>query len=286
MIKLSQVREGEHQYSCLCGWIDNAHASMGDSDDDIRLDVGENWKQFPPGVNSRRSPGNQGWLLNYRQPVGLMSNVAKLTFPTQWFIRDLKGDRDAYRGVALRLYQRGNEHLEALQAATDFIKQSSFSYEDLSSNLIAWYRGVMGFTRARVKEVCQVISAADSLALAQAINIDQIHEKNREWGKALLFNDRCEACKGRGAKASGWADMPAEFATVRPGAVTLTPGTGDAWPPELDPLLRSHPYDKNHLPWWDRPPATHASVANPHALSDQYAGLSGHGRRPGPLDHG
>lgn len=287
MIKMDHVRAGSHQYSCRCGWIDNDHASMGDSDDDIRLDVVENWKQFPGGPGAHRSPGLQGFVLSYRQPVGIMSHLAKVTFPMQWFIRDQHAAREAYRGVALRLYQVANDHLETLQGGpSEPFRHSSFSYEDLSSNLIAWYRGVLGFSRGRVQEICEVVSQAEALALATAINIDGILDKNRVWGKTLLFSDRCEECKRRGSAGSGLSDMPAEFMTVKPGVVTFSPGSGDAWPPQLDPLLQNHPYDKNHLPWWDRPPSGGSGTGRGGAkltLGDLLGGVLGNALRRGPL---
>ena len=164
-------------------------------EDDIRLDVIANWKQFPTQPNARRSPGGTGWLINYRQPVGIMSNVAAFTFPTGWYIKDLPRGAEAYRGVALRLYQLANDHLEQLQGGpSEPIRHSSFSYEDLSSNMIAWYRGALGYTRARVNDICQTISKEQSVELATAIGIDNILDKNREWGKTLLFSDKCEEC--------------------------------------------------------------------------------------------
>lgn len=281
MITLKHVQSGSHQYSCRCGWIDKDHASMDDAgpEDDIRLDVIANWKQFPTQPNARRSPDGTGWLINYKQPVGIMSNVAAFTFPTGWYIKDLPRGAEAYRAVALRLYQLANDHLEQLQGGpSEPIRHSSFSYEDLSSNMIAWYRGVLGYTRARVNDICQTISKEQSVELARAIGIDNILDKNREWGKTLLFSDKCEECTRRGSTGSGMVDMPAEFGVVTPGSVTFKPGSGDAWPPEFDPSLRSHPYDRYHLPWWDRPLGHHP----PSPLADLWNGILGRGRRPGP----
>lgn len=309
-ISSDSVKKGEHIYSCKCGWIDKAHASMDVSlpESDIRLDVTEIWKQFPAeGRSGTRSPGGRGFLVKYIPAVGIVSsNLLPLDFPKNWFVRDMAGSLDAYRQICLRLYQLGNERMEQIQAAFDFIKHSSFSFEDLPSNTIAWYRGVLGMNYAAVNQACQTVSQADSEALAVATNIDKNLTKNHSWTKALLFNDKCEACRKQGQSTSGFTDLPSEFLKVPPGNVTFTPTVGDAWPylglpsaippsfiptpflpipfipipPSLIPSFSPTPF-----PPWDTPVGSSGvAQAEPRTFEPfpRMDGLRGHGRTPGP----
>jgi hypothetical protein len=324
-VTVSAVKAGEHTYSCNCGWIDHAHGSMDRTQPETehRLDVMENWKQFPvTGHTGKRSPGGRGWIVNYVPAVGIVSsNLLPLDFPHRWFVRDLGGNLDAYRGVALRLYQLGNERMEEIQENFDRIKHSSFSYEDLPSNTIAWYRGVMGLKIADVDRECQVVTRAESEALAAAIDVDKIKTKNHDWTKALLFNDKCEPCRKRGQTASGFQLLPEVFRKVTPGHVTRTPGVGDAWPyihapvvipvpvpplplpvpvpfPLILPFIRvpippgllpipPGPAGLNpRYPPWDDPSGDPAAARSPGRADDpltRFAGLNSRGRVPGPL---
>lgn len=302
-VSLESVKKGEHIYSCKCGWIDRAHGSMDESlpESDIRLDVTEIWKQFPAeGRSGTRSPGKRGFVVKYIPAVGIVSsNILPFDFPKLWFVRDMAGSLDAYRQICLRLYQMGNERMEEIQRFFDPIKHSSFSFEDLPSNTIAWYRGVLGMGYKAVNQACQTVSQADSEALATDTNIDSNFTKNRNWTKALLFNANCEACRKQGHLSNGFTNLPAEFLRVPPGNVSFTPMMGDAWPYPSAPLtfiptpflplpfipipavIPSLPL----FPPWDTPAGpTGAAQADARTFEPfpRIEGLRGHGRAPGP----
>jgi hypothetical protein len=307
-ISLDNVKKGEHIYSCKCGWIDRAHASMDETvpENDIRRDVMEVFNQFPPPVSSgTRSPGGRGWTVRYIPPVGIVSKALPFAFPGLWFVTDQGGDLGRYQALALRLYQLGNEKLEAMQAPFDPLRHSSFSYEDLPSNTIAWYRGVFSMGYAKVKDICVVVSKADSEKLAAKINIDSILDKNHDWTRALLFNDQCDECKKRGFSGKGFTDLPAEFRKVTPGNVTLTPGVGDAWPYIWNPATITLPvplplpspfppttlplpipippdFTDNPYPPWDTPPDFKPRSRLGEARK-VFESLFGKGRTPGGL---
>lgn len=305
-ITRESVKKGEHIYSCKCGWIDRAHASMDESlpESDIRLDVTEIWKQFPAeGRPGKRSPGRRGFVVTYIPAIGIVSsNLLPFNFPKVWFVKDMAGSLDAYRSIFLRLYQLGNERMEEIQALFDFIKHSSFSFEDLPSNTIAWYRGIFGMNYAAVNQACQTVSQADSEALADATNIDSVLIKNKIWTKALLFNDKCAACRAKGQVTSGFTDLPAEFLRVPPGNVTFTAPVGDAWPyggfpgaiiptPQLPfiPFIPIPPlvpgFGPIPFPPWDTPAGpTGVAQADVRTFEPfpRIDGLRGHGRTPGP----
>jgi hypothetical protein len=71
---------------------------------------------------------------------------------------------DEILSVSLRLFMLQSLGFEALQGWTDWLKSSSFSEEDLTSNMISFYRDARSFDRAHIESICAVRSPADSLA--------------------------------------------------------------------------------------------------------------------------
>jgi hypothetical protein len=106
--------------------------------------------------------------------------------------------------VALRIYMLQSLGFEALQNWTDSIGSSSFSEEDLTSNLIAFYMAASSFNRSNVETICDVWSSARSLS-----------EFN-----GYTFNKRISFHPGSLLPSGGaW---PADFSTITP-AVTGGP---------------------------------------------------------------
>jgi hypothetical protein len=84
--------------------------------------------------------------------------------------------------VALRIFMEQSKTFEGLQAWTDFIGESSFSEEDLPSNLIGFYRAARGYDRIDIEMHCDVWSPKDSLVVFQ----DHTFTPNRSFIPADL----------------------------------------------------------------------------------------------------
>jgi hypothetical protein len=65
--------------------------------------------------------------------------------------------------AALTTFMVQSQYFEAAQDWTDFLGGSSFSEEDLVSNLIGFYRAAQGYAVNEVKDVCEVWDAPRSL---------------------------------------------------------------------------------------------------------------------------
>ncbi|MFS0518431.1 DUF4157 domain-containing protein [Nostoc sp. UIC 10607] len=65
--------------------------------------------------------------------------------------------------VALGIFMFQSYVFESLQSWTDRIKKSSFSEEDLPSNLIGFYRAAYGYSQDDVRQICDAWDAARSL---------------------------------------------------------------------------------------------------------------------------
>lgn len=148
-----------YSYSTNCGWIDWAHADTGmttqliqavrDASDRMRT----SGATTPELVNAPRMESHGG-------PI-FLSGVT----PIVHIKRPLSPDE--VLSVALRIFMLQSLGFEALQNWTDSIGSSSFSEEDLPSNLISFYRAARGFNRAHIETTCDVWDSARSLTQIQ-----------------------------------------------------------------------------------------------------------------------
>jgi outer membrane protein OmpA-like peptidoglycan-associated protein len=91
--------------------------------------------------------------------LGITVNRAQVVFEIGRGLNE-----DQVLSVALSVFARQSIAFEALQTTTDKIARSSFSEEDLPSNLISFYRAARGFSREEVERIADVWDAERSLA--------------------------------------------------------------------------------------------------------------------------
>jgi hypothetical protein len=143
-------------YSCHCGWIDWTHATPGAVN---RTKEGFLLWDYTIGVPSNKgsAPSNttKGFLVTYGQTM----------YPdfAPWFRGGIVGEyfvkynllSHEQKAVALGIFKEVSEGFE--RDAQGLIS-SSFSVEDLPSNLIAFYMAVKGYSRPRIENECGVVS--------------------------------------------------------------------------------------------------------------------------------
>lgn len=96
--------------------------------------------------------------------VGTVSGVT----PTISLERSLS--EDEVRKVALSVFMIQSQAFESLQGWTDVIAGSSFSEEDLPSNLISFYRAAEGYSSVEVREICDAWDEERSLEKLEGYN--------------------------------------------------------------------------------------------------------------------
>lgn len=148
-----------YSYSTNCGWIDWSHAGPGlttnliqavqDASDRMRA----SGSTSPEPVAAPRMESSPGGVL--------LSGVT----PIVSIKRPLNADE--VHSVALRIFMLQSMGFEALQLWTESIGKSSFSEEDLPSNLISFYRAARSFDRPQIESICDVWDAARSLSKYQ-----------------------------------------------------------------------------------------------------------------------
>jgi hypothetical protein len=144
-----------YAYSTNCGWIDWTHASS-----DLPAIL---MQRIRDASDQMRESGS-----STPQPVmapPMTSTGLGLTFSSVAAIFRIKRPLNTSEilSVALRVFMLQSLGFESLQGWTDWLKSSSFSEEDLPSNIIAFYRNATGISRSGVETVCGVWSPADSL---------------------------------------------------------------------------------------------------------------------------
>lgn len=182
MINRNQVRAGTHEYTCHCGWVDWTHAG-GWEPGMIRPDIVRLWSQFPHAIrpnqrsNPRPSPGRNGYLVTHISDADPLirfqrrvaeSPLTPLTPLIEFLPRDLQGhglrprvwfipsaglNETRSREIALAIYRIACEDVERGQRIHNWISHSSFAFEDLVSNLIAFYRHIIGYTLGDIRRI-------------------------------------------------------------------------------------------------------------------------------------
>lgn len=146
-------------FSTNCGWIDWGHATgaMPTRLIDAVRAASSSLASGPGGSGAVAAPAMES------APGGVvLSGVT----PIATLKRALTSE-DEILSVALRIFMLQSLAFEQTQEWTNLIGASSFSEEDLPSNIIGFYRGARGFDRSRIESLCDVWDAARTLARFQ-----------------------------------------------------------------------------------------------------------------------
>jgi hypothetical protein len=167
------------QFSTHCGWIDWSHADPG-----ITGDV----------LNKVKATGAGSTL------TVVMSNPAHTGKVTAKILSSLTAGQQ--ESVALGIFRVLTRVLETAQSDLDFFLQSSFSVEDLPSNLVGFYRDVKGYDKATARTLCDAWDKDRSVTRFDADEKKGLFEmKNTEW-QPMAFGP-----------GGSW---PKEFSTITP----------------------------------------------------------------------
>jgi hypothetical protein len=145
-----------YSYSTNCGWIDWSHASPG-----VPIALIQAVREASDRMRNNQSTEPEpvaAPAMESRQLGILLSGVTPIVR-----IKRPLSDPEIL-SVALRIFMLQSLGFEALQNWTDSIASSSFSEEDLPSNLIAFYMGARGFDRSHIETTCSIWNATDTLA--------------------------------------------------------------------------------------------------------------------------
>jgi hypothetical protein len=202
-----EINEGRHVYSCNCGWLDLVHANPKISRDMLKL------------LNARPNIPSNRWI---REDVLLVSLFRGTTGPLgvrpDVVIKTALSDQTK-KEVALGIFMERAEHIESLQWFA-FWHSTSFSEEDLVSDLIGFYMNDLGITdSARSNDnsfrwLAKTCGFPEDREKAKEWSLDVFEsypafEQVKQWGSPRLLCQYDDACKEKRA----W---PAVFTTIAP----------------------------------------------------------------------
>jgi RHS repeat-associated protein len=199
LARREHIRQGRLSYTCNCGWIDWGHANAGNAKG--------LWKRMRDTSNYSRT--KQGYGVTF----GMWAGIKK------WGVGVQKGVSYTYfvkynlstpelESVALGIFKEVSERFEESQGGLqNKIMHSSFSEEDLPSNLIGFYKALRGYTNDDVKRWCKPLSVQEAELIWDRAN-GMYQRRNwdpriHDWGKR--YGDCC----------ADFPKWPWQFETIR-----------------------------------------------------------------------
>jgi hypothetical protein len=134
-----------YTWSKNCGWIDWSHVELKDEAADLIKRVRQASATMS-GAGSGAAPADVATPTLESHPSGVVFDSASMRLR---LLRALAGP-DEELGVALGIWKKLSMAFEANQDWSDAFAHSSFSQEDLPSNLIAFYMAAKGYTRQQI----------------------------------------------------------------------------------------------------------------------------------------
>jgi hypothetical protein len=205
-IKKEDVESGRLVYSCNCGWIDTGHADPASPEPFIG--AASLWEQISneSGPRSLKLEAN-GFKVTFVEGMGKRVFGIKFSANTkrEYFVNCGLSDPDK-RSVALAIFLEVSYDFEALQGTYPYAfwsGGSSFSQEDLISDLIGFYRAVLPDND--YMEACNVLDADKSLKVFSSMTEEDRNRKNDTLQPVYYECSQCTEAK-----------LPSMLQTIKP----------------------------------------------------------------------
>ncbi|HWO08329.1 MAG TPA: hypothetical protein VNN80_02585 [Polyangiaceae bacterium] len=196
-------------YTCRCGWVDWGHALPGGplglrGQIDSEVADSSDLNQLNVTLN-----GAPAFIVRYGQSMGSAVRVSNMR---QWAVRQGLTTADR-RSVALAIYLSASFEFERMQGRWPFSMASggsSFSAEDLISNLVGFYGAFDGIEAARLRQVCGEVTVAASYRLWDKYSPGGLGAHRNEGLTPVRFP--CSECDGTQSDTS----FPSRFSSIQP----------------------------------------------------------------------
>lgn len=193
-------------YTCRCGWVDWGHALPGGAKT-LKKQMEAELADWPLlGQMKVFLEGAPAYIVNYGQGMG--AGPIKVATTRHWIVR--KGLSPAQRqSVALAIFMQASMNFEDLQGSFPFsIKTagSSYSMEDLVSNLIGFHAAFSTMSQDQLRQLCGEVSVKESYRLWDGHLPNGLGGIRNRSFRPILFP--CNEC------ASGSTAFPGLFTSV------------------------------------------------------------------------
>ncbi len=207
-------------YTCRCGWVDWGHALPGGALAlKKQLDSERSGWSGLDRMNIRLN-GRPAYVIVYGQSMG--PAPIKVSTERHWIVA--KGLSDWQREeVGLGIYMSGSQTFEKMQGSFPFViasGNSSFSAEDLVSNLIGFYAAFRNVSQNELRRICGEVSVEASYAIWDKHVPNGLHTYRNTEFKPILFScDECESAD------KSFPDELAQLKAAAPGQLYVAPET-------------------------------------------------------------
>lgn len=189
MSSREDIGKGRLVYTCNCGWVDKNH--MEDPSTRPFVGVKNLWKQIltETGRNTYFPSNENGFKVTYRQDVkrlGVYIGVTKSYLVKRGIPHNIK------ESVALTILREVSLEFESFQGWAGPFSDSSFSVEDLISNLIGFYYVVR--PNIDYMKLCKPASKDASYKVWDIYGAVGSH-KNKVFHPTYFNCDECDSSK-------------------------------------------------------------------------------------------
>ena len=194
------IQNGKLAYTCNCGWVDTSHAT--DPGDRPYVGAKDLWKQVSQEKGKASSQGG-GYQVVYAQDAYIGTLDRRVGGFGSYFVR-YGLSLGQKKSVALAIFQEVSFNFESMQGLAIW-SDSSFSQEDLVSNLLGFYSAVEGKTFNYYMGICGKVSQNGTLEVYRQHGSPG-SKKNKKF-EPILYS--CSECSGKN-------QFPKELQTIKP----------------------------------------------------------------------
>lgn len=152
-------------YTTRCGFVDWGHALPGSAEsliNQLKSEMGRS-----PGMSQMdiTLSGRPAFVVDYGQSMG--SGAVEMSLIRHWVVRRNLSDTQRER-VALGIFMSASHDFEIMQGSFPFslkTADSSYSAEDLVSNLIGFYTALRSKEQKDLRALCGEVSVEESLRI-------------------------------------------------------------------------------------------------------------------------
>ncbi|NEN24156.1 RHS repeat-associated core domain-containing protein [Cryomorpha ignava] len=214
----SAILNDKLSFTANYGWVDNSHAFTDTERNEPNIGVGELWRQLKNEPSSDQI--HRGYYsVNYKQDI--VVGDFSIGIERQYLVKEGL-NLDERKSVALAIFQDVSMAFESFQAVGALVGRgdSSFSPEDLPSNMLSFYRTIEGMERSEVEAMTKPVSPEQAIDVYRSYpgTFTDSQYKNRSFNPRYFDTPYTSSNFG----------VPDRLNTIKPASISSTRDFGKA----------------------------------------------------------